>query len=798
MLSYDSSSIKILKGLEAVRQRPGMYIGDTYDGTGLHHMVFEIIDNSVDEYLAGFCKNIFITLHKDDSISVLDDGRGIPTDVNNDTGISGVELIMTILHSGSKFDNNSYKISGGLHGVGISVVNALSKKLELKIYRENKIFYQIYYFGVPKKNVVVIGETKLTGTYIRFWPDKKIFSHCNKFNFDIICKRLKELSYLNNGLYIKINNKKNNNFHEFLNYGGIKFFLSDLVKNKKLIHKNIFYFNVSKKKIFLEVACQWIDSFKNKILCFTNNIPQVDGGSHLIGFKSAITRTLKSYIEKNLNKKKNNYINGEDTRVGLFAIIVIKMFNPKFSSQTKEKLISSEVKKIVESLVNEKFLNFLLNNISDSKNIVNKIIYSCKIRESLKKSRELSRKKNIFDFNIIASKLASCQEKNPVFSEIFLVEGDSAGGSAKQGRNRVYQAVLPLKGKIINVEKTSLDKILFSKEISILVSVLGCGIGGKNFNLSKLRYHNIIIMTDADVDGAHIRTLLLTFFYRYMPDLIKYGYLYIARPPLYRINEGKKEFYIKNYNDLLKYKIFLSFKKINLYKKNKIILLKNKYLVYFSYKYKCLLNDFNKLETKFSNYIFDKIMFFKSINITNINDIKEWLNDFSFYLNKYFYLENKIFCKLILKKNIFLKIKIFYFNEINKEIIYINSDFFKEKYFSVLNLGKKLFFFKKEYKKFIIINNKKIYFNNLNSLINFVLDKNKKKIFIQHYKGLGEMNPIQLWDTTMNPKKRVLSKVFIDDFTSTDKLFRILMGDDINSRKKFIKDNFMIDLYKNI
>ncbi len=787
---YNSSSIKVLKDLEAVRKRPGMYIGDTYDGSGLHHMFYEVIDNSIDEYLAGFCKKIVVTLYKDGSLSVLDNGRGIPTDIHSDTGISGAELIMTVLHSGSKFDNKSYKISSGLHGVGISVVNALSEKLELKIFRENKIFYQIYNFGIPKKNLSIIGKTKLTGTYIRFWPDKKIFLNLNKFKFKILYKRLNELSYLNNGLYIKLINNIDNYFYKFLNYGGIKFFLLNLVKKRKVIHKNIFYFKTNKNKIYLEIACQWIDSIKNKILCFTNNVPQIDGGTHLIGFKSAITRTINIFLDKKLNKKKINVL-GEDTRVGLFAIVSIKMFNPKFSSQTKEKLISSEVKYVVESLINEYLFNFLLTYSLDAKYIINKIINSYKIREYIKKSRELSRKKNIFDFNVIASKLADCQEKNPVFSELFLVEGDSAGGSAKQGRNRFNQAVLPLKGKIINVEKTSFDKILSSKEISILISVLGCGIGDKNFNLSKIRYHSIIIMTDADVDGAHIRTLLLTFFYRYMPDLIKSGYLYIARPPLYKINKKKKEFYIYNSNDLIKYKIYLSFKNIVLYKKNNLILLNNKDLIYFSYKYKFFLNLFNKSKTKFSCYIFNKIMFFKNFNIENILDIKNWLNNFSFFLNEDNFFKNKIICKLIINKDNFFKIKFYFLNDINKEIIYIDKKFFQNIYFSILDLGKKIFFFKDNYEKFILINKKKIYFNNFNSLINFILKKNKKSIFIQRYKGLGEMNPIQLWDTTMNPQKRTLSKIFIDDFVSTDKLFKVLMGDDINSRKIFIKKNFV-------
>ncbi len=789
---YNSSSIKVLKDLEAVRKRPGMYIGDTCDGTGLHHMVFEVIDNSIDECLSGFCKKIFVTLHKDGSVSVLDDGRGIPTDIHSDTGISSAELIMTVLHSGSKFDNNSYKISGGLHGVGISVVNALSKKLELKIYRENKIFYQIYKFGIPQKKIQVIGVTNLTGTYIRFWPDKKIFLTFNKFKFNILFNRLNELSFLNSGLYIKLIHDKKKYFHKFLNYGGIKSFLFYLIKNKTVLHKNIFFLKKKKKDIYLELVCQWIDTTESKILCFTNNISQKDGGSHLIGLKSAITRSINIYIDKKNNhvKKKINVI-GEDTRIGLFAIISIKMFNPKFSSQTKEKLISSEVKYVVESLVNRYLLNFLMDHNYDAKLIINKIINSYRIRESIKKSRELSRKKNILDINIIASKLADCQEKNPVFSEIFLVEGDSAGGSAKQGRNRINQAVLPLKGKIINVEKTSLDKILSSKEINILVSVLGCGIGYKNFNLSKLRYHNIIIMTDADVDGAHIRTLLLTFFYRYMPDLIKGGYLYIARPPLYKVKKGKKELYLKDNNDLIKYKLNLSFKKIILYKYDGSILLDNKSLINLSCKYISILNFLSKLNSNFSYFVFNKLMFFKKLSSFLINDIKNWINDFVFFLNKDSYFNGKISLKLFFYKKKIFKIKLCFLHKFSKEIICIDNFFFEKKYCAFLKLKKKLYFFNDTYIKYIILDSKKKKISDLGFLINYLLKKNEKNILIQRYKGLGEMNPIQLWDSTMNPKKRTLSKIIINDDIYTNKLFGILMGDNIKLRKDFIKENFL-------
>ncbi len=787
---YDSSNIKVLKGLDAVRKRPGMYIGDTYDGSGLHHMVFEVVDNSVDEALAGFCKNIIVTLHKDNSVSVLDDGRGIPTDIHDDLGISGAELVMTILHSGGKFNNDSYNFSGGLHGVGISVVNALSEKLELKIYRNKKVFHQIYFLGIPENKLSIIGDTDLNGTYIRFWPDRNIFYGNIDFKLNILFKRLNELSYLNSFLKINLVDKRSNINLNINNKGGIKSFLNYLVGKKKSIHKNIFYLDFKKKKFILSVACKWIDSSKNNIICFTNNIPQHDGGTHLIGFKSAITRTTNIYLDQEINKRRVKFnVNGEDTRVGLFAIISIRIPNPKFSSQTKEKLISSEVKFLVKSLVSEYLLDFFLKNLNDTKNIMNKIINSFKIRESAKKARELLKKKNNLWLSSIASKLADCQEKNPKLKEIFLVEGDSAGGSAKQGRNRLNQAILPLKGKIINVEKTNLDKILSSKEINTLISVLGCGIINNNFNLSKLRYHNIIIMTDADVDGAHIRTLLLTFFYRYMPDLINQGYLYIAHPPLYKIKKKNIEFYVNHEYDLFKYKIFFSFKNIILYKDKKNILLCNNDLMNISLEYVKILDLFSLDKSKFYVYLFNRLMFFRIISINSLLDIKLWINDFLLILNDNLFFKNKIFCKLIKKDGVFLKFKFIYVNNFINEVIYIDKFFFLNKYLNFTNLSKKIYFFNFSYKKYILLNNVKKYFKDFYSLIVFLLEKYKDNIFIQRYKGLGEMNPNQLWDTTMNPKNRVISKILIKDAVKADKLFKILMGDDVKSRRYFIENN---------
>ncbi len=797
---YNSSNIKVLKDLEAVRKRPGMYIGDTSDDSGLHHMVFEIIDNSIDEFLSGFCNNILIILHKDNSISVLDDGRGIPTDIHKETGLSSVELIMTVLHSGGKFDNNSYLFSGGLHGVGISVVNALSKKLKLKIYRNNKIFSQTYYYGKPKNKIFVIGNTNKTGTYIRFWPDKSIFINFSKFKYNILFNRLNELSYLNIGLNIKLISLLDKKKDVFLNYGGIKSFLLSFIKNKDLIHKNIFYFKEEKKNFILEFVCQWLDTLDNKILCYTNNIFQCDGGTHLSGLKLAITKTVNLYLNKEfINKKKYNII-GDDTREGLYAILSIKMSNPKFSSQIKSKLISSEIKFLVESLISNNLLNFFLENPDDSKNIINKIIISCKNRESLKKIKDLYKKKNILDLSFVASKLADCQQKNSKLNEIFLVEGDSAGGSAKQSRNRFNQAVLPLKGKIINVEKTSLSKVLSSEEISILISVLGCGINCKNFNLKKLRYNSVIIMTDADVDGAHIKTLLLTFFYRYMPDLIIHGHLYIANPPLYKIKYFNDEYYVSNEKDLIKYKIYFCFKNIFLYREDKFLLINNNKIIKLVIKYLNFLKNISNKKNKFFIYILDSLMFFKKLDINNYDNYSLWINDFCLYLNNNnIFFKEKIICKILRDKyNNFIKFKFIFLNNFFNEYIYIKDIFLKKFYYSLLCLGKKLFFFNKKYKKYILLNNKKKYFVNFYDLIDYVLKLNLRYIYIQRYKGLGEMNPDQLWNTTMNPKNRYLSKIYIEDFKKSNKLFKILMGDDIKSRKIFIKENINYNNNKNI
>lgn len=790
--SYNSSNIKILKGLEAVQKRPGMYIGNTDDNTGLHHMVFEVIDNSIDEVLAGYCTNIFVTIHKDKSISILDNGRGIPTDIHEE-GIPAAEIIMTILHAGGKFDNNSYKISGGLHGVGISVVNALSDKLELIIYRENKIYKQIYKLGIPKTNLNIIGTTTNRGTYIRFWPNLKIFKNKNEFEYQILKQRLQELSFLNSKVSISLKDKRNNKKNIFCHQGGIKEFIQYLTLNKKTIHSKMFYFCKEKSKINVEISMQWTETFKEKILCFTNNIPQNAGGTHLIGFKSALTRVLNNYIHKEIYQKIKTNITGEDVREGLIGIISIKLSNPKFSSQTKEKLISSEVKNIIETLTISKFHKFLLENPKDAKNISTKIINSSKSREAAKKIREVTRKKGIFELSGLPGKLADCQEKNPKLSELYLVEGDSAGGSAKQGRNRKNQAILPLKGKILNVEKASIDKILSSKEVTTLITALGCGIKNNSYNLDKLRYHRIIIMTDADVDGSHIRTLLLTFFYRKMPEIIKNGHIYIAQPPLYKIKKGKKEKYIQDKQSMQKYLLEIALNESKIYIQNSTTIIEGKKLKQLIDNYKDIKNIIKNLENIYPSNFLKNIKELPILNeyiLKNKQELKLWADEIIKYLSKN--KKNKFIYKYYLSKNnksnffeLILteeknKIKTQY--KINHELIN------KKEYKKITKTIKKINYLIKN-KAYIKQREHKKNINSFEDIIQWLLNKSKQGITIQRYKGLGEMNPKQLWDTTMNPKSRRLIQVVIKDIKETDNLISTLMGNIVEPRKLFIEQN---------
>jgi DNA gyrase subunit B len=785
---YDSSNIKVLKGLEAVKKRPGMYIGDTDDGTGLHHMIFEIVDNSIDEALAGFCDEIKVVIHSDAKVSVSDNGRGIPVDIHKDEGISAAEVIMTKLHAGGKFDDNSYKVSGGLHGVGVSVVNALSETLELEIKREGNIYKQSYKDGVPKNKIKKSGSTKDQGTSLTIIPSETTFGKNRVFDYEIVQKKLRELSFLNSGVQIELIDERSSKSNVFKSTGGLEEFVSYKNKNKTALNKIFSFSKETGKGISIEIALQWNDSYQENIQCFTNNIPQRDGGSHLVGFRTALTRTLNNFMEKEgYLKNESSPPSGEDAREGLTAIISTKLPDPKFSSQTKDKLVSSEIKPVVEQETYKHLTDYLLENPNEAKIIVSKILEASRAREAARKAREMTRKQGRLDGSGLPGKLADCQEKKPELSEIYLVEGESAGGSAKQGRNRQNQAILPLKGKILNVEKARLDKVLSSQEIVILITALGCGIRDE-FSLEKLRYHSIVIMTDADVDGSHIRTLLLTFFYRQMPELIEAGYIYIAQPPLYKVKKGKKDIYLKDEEALQEFLVDKAVDEAELFAtaSKKIE----------SGKFKELLKLFNSFQSAISN---PSISLDQDILISMLNskefpsspsseNVKKWIKDF---------LKN-----IEQKKGVSWKASI---DEKNKQSILIERSEHGYSSYSIVPFS----FFKsnqttpykiiKAYRKalkdlkletsYLAISEEKIKIEDFLKPFNKLMNSTRKGLSLQRYKGLGEMNPEQLWDTTMNPVGRRLVQVKIEDADEASDLFEQLMGDNVENRREFIETN---------